>query len=448
MGSGSERYHADGATTRGGRGRPPLVVAASILILLTGALVWLLGNRLTAGQAASTQALPTLSKNPQTANLFIGGDDLVIAEEVAGIPEGTGLGAFSFTVLFSRQIVDVSVSEGPFLGSNGRTTNCLLSPLENRVQFSCVSLGSQPGPTGSGVLAFITVRPKPSLVLRPTAGNGIIAVLDNLSGAAALSDPLGESIPVGNVLDAVVTIRALEADLNRDCVVDVVDEQIISYRYQATFGALLYNLFYDLEPSATPDGDIDIKDLQFVYGRDGLACEEVTPPSPTPTATATPTATGTPATAMPTPKPTSTGTPATATPTSTGTPAAATLTPTPTSTGTPATATPPATRTSAVATGTPTPAGATPIGTPAFAGTEVPGGVTPTATPSLMAGVLPTAITSPTAAVQALPRAGSGSVSSPPWATICGLALALGGAILLYAGVRLSSRAAGGRRTG
>jgi hypothetical protein len=406
--------------------------------LLTGALVWLLGSRLTAGQAASTQALPTLSKNPQTANLFIGGDDLVIAEEVAGIPEGTGLGAFEFAILFSGQIVDVSVSEGPFLGSNGRTTNCLFTPMENQVRFGCVSLGSQPGPTGSGVLAFITVRPKASLVLRPTAGNGIIAVLDNLAGDAELSDPLGEPIPVGNVLDAVVTIRALEGDLNRDCVVDVVDEQIISYRYQATFGALLYNLFYDLEPPATADGDIDIKDLQFVYGRDGAACEEETPPTPTPTLTATPTPTGTPPTATPTP----TGTPPTATPTPTGTPPTAT----PTATGTPPTATPTPSHTPVVGAGSPTPTGAAPTGTPAFAGTEVPIGVTPTSTPSFAGGVLPTAIASPTATVQALPLAGGGSVSSPPWTTVSGLALGLGGAIVLYAGICLRSQAARGRR--
>jgi hypothetical protein len=289
MGRRCKRYDVDGTCARGGRSRPPLVVALSILILLTGALVWLLGSRLTAGHAASTQGSATMLKDPQTAELFIRGHDLVIAEEVAGIPEGTSLGSFSFTVFFSGQIVDVSVSEGPFLSSTGRSTDCFTSSFENLVQFGCTSVGSQPGPTGSGVLAFITVRPKPGLVLRPSAGNGIIAVLDDLADQAALSDPLGESIPVGNVLDAVVTVRALQADLNRDCVVDVVDEQIISYRYQATFGSILYNSFYDLEPPAVPDGDIDIGDLQSVYGRDGTACEGVTPPAPTPTPGATPT---------------------------------------------------------------------------------------------------------------------------------------------------------------
>lgn len=277
-----------------------------VLMVLTGALVWLLGGRLVAGHTAIAQGSVTLSKEPQVADLFIGGDDLIISEVVAGIPEeGDGLGRFEFAVVFNGQVVDVSVSEGPFLKSTGRTTSCFSSSFENVVQFSCNSVGSQPGPTGSGVLAYITVRPKPSLVLRPTLNNGVIAVLDNLTWAASLSDPLGDPIPVGEVLDGFVTVRALEGDLNKDCIVNVVDEQIISHRYQATFGSLLYRPFYDLEPSAITDGDIDIKDLQFVYGRDGTACEEEIPPTPTPTATGE-VVTGTP---TPTATPTNTPTP-------------------------------------------------------------------------------------------------------------------------------------------
>jgi hypothetical protein len=83
-----------------------------------------------------------------------------------------------------------------------------------------------------------------------------------------------------------------------------------------------------------------------------------------------------------------------------------------------------------------------------FAGTVVPAGVTPTPTPPFIAGVLPTAVTSPTVVVEALPLAGSGRPGSPPWTTIGGLALALGGVVLLYGGVRLRSRAASRPRTG
>ena len=49
--------------------------------------------------------------------------------------------------------------------------------------------------------------------------------------------------------DLAVTVRILEGDLNLDCKVDVTDEQLISFRYGAFFGDLLYNKWYDLEPA-------------------------------------------------------------------------------------------------------------------------------------------------------------------------------------------------------
>ena len=66
-------------------------------------------------------------------------------------------------------------------------------------------------------------------------------------------------------------MRILEGDLNLDCAVNVLDEQAISFRYGATFGNLLYDPWYDLEP-ALKDYDIDIKDLQKVWGREGSTC--------------------------------------------------------------------------------------------------------------------------------------------------------------------------------
>ena len=233
----------------GGGAKPALVTATGVLIALVGLTAWLLNGGLAAGYVAQAPGGATLFKDPQTAVFFIGGADRDVAETVADIPAGTGLGAFSITIFFNNQIVDVSVSEGPFLSSTGRTTRCFNFPFESFVTFSCVSMGSQPGPTGSGVLALISVHPDPGLQLRPTLNNGVITILDNSSPDAVLSDPLGEDVPVGQVRDAVVFVRALEGDLNKDCIVDVIDEQMISYRYNAFFGSLLYGPtsgFFDL----------------------------------------------------------------------------------------------------------------------------------------------------------------------------------------------------------
>jgi hypothetical protein len=59
---------------------------------------------------------------------------------------------------------------------------------------------------------------------------------------------------------------------------------------------------------------------------------------------------------------------------------------------------------------------------------------------------LPAGVSRPTPVVGALPQAGSGGPGSTPWATIGGMALAVCGGVLLYAGVLLRSRAERGRR--
>ena len=65
-------------------------------------------------------------------------------------------------------------------------------------------------------------------------------------------------------------------DLAMDVLADMVlhpvlDAQEIASRYGSFFGNLLYDPWYDLEP-ALKDFDIDIKDLQKVWGRLGSTC--------------------------------------------------------------------------------------------------------------------------------------------------------------------------------
>ena len=73
--------------------------------------------------------------------------------------------------------------------------------------------------------------------------------------------------------------------LNLDCNVDVLDDQAIAFRYGSSLGLLLYDPFYDLDPKVA-DNDIDIKDLQFVFGRNGSTCATDTRrPGPLPAST-------------------------------------------------------------------------------------------------------------------------------------------------------------------
>jgi len=67
-------------------------------------------------------------------------------------------------------------------------------------------------------------------------------------------------------------MAAQRYDLNRDCIVDVVDEALIAYHYGSVFGTSYYDVAYDLDPMSYPDLDVDINDLQRVFGRDDYRC--------------------------------------------------------------------------------------------------------------------------------------------------------------------------------
>ena len=59
-------------------------------------------------------------------------------------------------------------------------------------------------------------------------------------------------------------------NLRRD--IDVADAQYIARLFGTFFGDLFYNSVQDIEPNLRSDGDIDIKDLQKIFGRDSMHC--------------------------------------------------------------------------------------------------------------------------------------------------------------------------------
>jgi uncharacterized repeat protein (TIGR01451 family) len=204
------------------------------------------------------------------------------------VPEG--LGAFEFQIKFEHKIVDLDVQlDLTFLESTGRVANCEMTIItENDIRFACVTTGDVPGPSGLGpfVMATIHVLPEPDLYirLRPSKDNGVVTRLldENCQWADTLGDPMSATLPGGLLPfceDTVLTIRWLEGDINGDCEVDLLDEQSEAFRYGTFFGSLWYDDWYDLEPPLT-DYDIDVKDLQFVFGRDGSTCQNPYPPQP------------------------------------------------------------------------------------------------------------------------------------------------------------------------
>lgn len=267
------------------------------------------------------------------------------------IDNASDLGGFEFKLLYITATVIVDdVTMGDFLGSTGRGVIVLGPNIDNEageVRFGTATLGTAPGPDGTGELAVISLTAQgegesyldlQDVVVLDTANppNSQEATVEDgtvVVGAAPTSTPTATQTPTAT---ATPTPTATPTDMSTQT------------------------------PTNTPTA---------------TATATATPaPTATPTSTATPTATGT-AVATPTPTATSTST-ETPFPTNTPTPTpTSTATATPTATGT---ATPTATRTD-----TPTPT-ATPTDTP----TGTPG-ATPTSTPTVTS--TPTATSSPTA---------------------------------------------------
>jgi hypothetical protein len=149
------------------------------------------------------------------------------------------------------------------------------------------------GPPGF-VLGTVTFLTQPDLLerIRPTKDNGARADLldENCEAADVYGSPYNAFVeedgstdsPSGGLTadckDAFVTIRMLEGDIDLNCAVDLYDDQLIAFSYGLSFGSSGYDPFLDLEPATfPPDWDVDIKDVQFVFGRNGSTCEDPIP---------------------------------------------------------------------------------------------------------------------------------------------------------------------------
>ena len=260
---------------------------------------------LTATPSPPTQ--PRMQKLPRLQNLFLtkqgakfppatceSGTNVATLNEGINIPitsqdpKGlTGfqqLGAFQFEVRFDAKSVCVSIVPGPdWTAANGAICSTVVA--KGVVRFGCVTTGkghNMNATVPAHPLAVISVRPQPALysILRPNQGNGVQVQITNQG--CQLADEQGHAIPIFSCEGADVTVRYLEGDVSGDCKVDAVDAQTVAFRWGAALGSLLYTPFMDLVPSGQVKGDglIDIKDLQFVFGRLPSSCANPWPAQP------------------------------------------------------------------------------------------------------------------------------------------------------------------------
>jgi hypothetical protein len=267
----------------------------------------------TPGPASPVQWL----KSPTDGNLFITtGSTFTFDEILINQQDPNGLGGFSFDIHYDPTVwqqpsIDLMPAVVLF-ASTGRLLSCSLSiPLVGVIHVGCVSTGGYGiGPvfTGPKVMAHVKLTPQSVVVeaLRPNKENGVVSVVkdDQVTATNTCGQPLndGSIQPVpgqpecqgnpllgvgpGGVLtgnpnggETVVTIRRLEGDITNDCTVDITDMQLEASKFGQSIGGLLYNLFYDVNsPLQHGDGEIDVNDIQFVFGRFGSTCLNPIPP--------------------------------------------------------------------------------------------------------------------------------------------------------------------------
>jgi len=256
--------------------------------------------------------VPSLIKSPVLSNVFLtdqgakippvdclSGTDAAVLEErldlplpAAPDPKDSGLlqqlGAFEFEVRYDAKKVCIEIQPAGFWATAAEVF-CFIEDsatkpaLEDVARVGCVTSGKTNWPntnTEEGRrLANIIVRPQPEIYsqAKPDQDNGVVVSIANVN--CDLSDLQGHAIAISSCDDASVTFRYLEGDVNADCLVDAADTQAVAFRWGVNKGSLIYRDFMNLEPSGPQsDDDIDINDLQFIYGRFGSTCINAHPP--------------------------------------------------------------------------------------------------------------------------------------------------------------------------
>ena len=171
----------------------------------------------------------------------------------------TNLAAYQVKVLYDPATVHVTeVTQGPFLGSTGRTvipSNPNIDNAAGQVAFGAFTVGAQPGASGNGVLATITFRPR-------SVGTSALRLQD-----LQLADPSGAPLPAGTE-DGRVEVVGCFGDLDGDNDVDVLDLQRAASHWGCRRGDACYEDRFDTDS----DGDIDILDLQRFASAWGSRC--------------------------------------------------------------------------------------------------------------------------------------------------------------------------------
>ena len=204
--------------------------------------------------------LPVIRIAPSEKSVYPNSEPFTITVTISDVVD---LAGFQFTMAFSPTIVHVEDAVlGDFLENTGRTASPVGPDIDNEagtVAFGAYSIGAEPAPEGSGVLATLTLSPQ-------TSGESDLH-LQNVQ----VGNTVPEEIPV-STQDGHVRV-CFFGDFNCDCRIDIVDIMLVAMHWNTSVGDPDYDQTYDLDD----DGDTDILDILLVAGHWGETCEtEVT----------------------------------------------------------------------------------------------------------------------------------------------------------------------------
>ena len=258
-------------------------------------------NKTAAGEFVFDPAKPIFQKDKPLANLFLTAqgvkldpnnceestDVAIFTQSLSNPPSSLNekgdpqdVRAFEYEIRFDGSQVCVSWTPGKFVTNNNMTCAKTFSEEKGLIEVGCVTQKTSPqAPVDNSnlQLGVIEVRPQPSLysIINPTQDNGVVVQIRN--DQCNLADLEGHKInaaPIGvgtKCPDSDLTIRWLEGDVNGDCVVDTADQQLLAFRWGISKGVTLYNARYNLVGS---NDVINIKDVQFVFGRHNSSCDQ------------------------------------------------------------------------------------------------------------------------------------------------------------------------------
>ena len=140
---------------RGRHARKSICFVGLIFLLAVCLRLWVHAASVNADLAPHD---PAVRIAPATS--FVGIGEVFSVEVV--ISDAMDLGAYQFEMDFDPAVVRArDVEDASFLGSTGRTPIAIINKIDNTegtLAFGVISIGTDPGPSGMGVLATITLE--------------------------------------------------------------------------------------------------------------------------------------------------------------------------------------------------------------------------------------------------------------------------------------------------